>query len=458
MTEQMEPERHIEKLLRAYAKKRRAQTGDPLKLHPATRRLLQGEVARHAPQPDEEDASLTLWELFRRRWALLAGFVCVIFFMAALCLPALSKAKFKATSITAMSNLKQIGMAAQMAAGDNHGRLPASLDALTNQLGSSVVLTDTVSGKRFVYVAGGKDLDALPGNSVLAYSPTDKKGRAVLFADGHVENVKAARFAELTNQRPLELAAAKASPRRALAGTPAAVTAEDGSVAAAAPVAEQIKSEANAGELAMNAPDASKKISDRLVTSSGTTADHSIALTNSVQFASGSQNAFRNTATQVKAASVLANFQVQQNGNAIRVVDADGSVYDGVLLADNAVVQNEPAAVVPAAPPVVAPAQQMELAQNPANRNESPAPQNYFFRVTGTNRTLKQNVVFTGNLLPIASAAMNTQQSFADSNAGGGQSQSAVANQRPWSGVRIAGVAVIAGTNNIEINAVLLAP
>jgi prepilin-type processing-associated H-X9-DG protein len=449
MTEQMEPERHIEKLLRAYAKKRRAQAGDPLKLHPATRRLLQGEVARHAPRPDEEDASLTLWELFRRQWALLAGFVCVIFFMAALFLPALSKAKFKATSITAMSNLKQIGMAAQMAAGDNHGRLPASLDALTNQLGSSVVLTDTVSGKRFVYVAGGKDLDALPGNSVLAYSPTDKKGRAVLFADGHVENVKAARFAELTNQRPLELAAAKDSPRRALAGTPATITANDGLVAATSPVAEQNKGEANAGELAVNGRVASEKISDRRITSPGMAGGYFVA-TNSIQFASGSQNAFRNTATQVKAASVLANFQVQQNGNAIRVVDADGSVYDGVMLADNAVAQNGP---------VVAPAQQMEPAQNLANRNESAAAPNYFFRVTGTNRTLKQNVVFTGNLLPMASAAMNAQQSLAGSfNAGGGQSQSAAANQRPWAGVRIAGVAVIAGTNNIEINAVLLVP
>jgi hypothetical protein len=106
--------------------------------------------------------------------------------------------------------------------------------------------------------------------------------------------------------------------------------------------------------------------------------DDSDAPTNSVQFASGLQNAFRNTALPAQAASVLANFQVQQNGNAIRVVDADGSVYDGVLLADDAVAQNGPAAVVPAAPPVVAPAQSMEPAQNLANRNESPAAQNYF--------------------------------------------------------------------------------
>ena len=42
----MEPERKIEKLLRAYAKKRRAEAGDSLKLHPANRRILQDEAAR----------------------------------------------------------------------------------------------------------------------------------------------------------------------------------------------------------------------------------------------------------------------------------------------------------------------------------------------------------------------------------------------------------------------------
>src|SRR5712664_201477 len=41
-----EPERDIEKTLKAYAKKRREEAGAPLEMHPATRRLLQGEVTR----------------------------------------------------------------------------------------------------------------------------------------------------------------------------------------------------------------------------------------------------------------------------------------------------------------------------------------------------------------------------------------------------------------------------
>ena len=116
----MESERKIEKLLRTYAKKRRAQAGDPLSLHPATRRMLQDEIARNVPKPDEEDESVTLWELFRQRWAMLLGFALIVFFVATMFLPALSSAKKKAQTATAMGNLKQIGVAAQMAAEENN--------------------------------------------------------------------------------------------------------------------------------------------------------------------------------------------------------------------------------------------------------------------------------------------------------------------------------------------------
>src|SRR5450755_4502476 len=105
----MEPERKIEKLLRAYAKKRSGDAGDPLKLHPATRRLLQGEVARRKSKPDAaEEASVTLWELFRQRWALLAGFAIIVFFGAALFLPALNSAKKKSESGATLTKAGQV--------------------------------------------------------------------------------------------------------------------------------------------------------------------------------------------------------------------------------------------------------------------------------------------------------------------------------------------------------------
>ena len=485
----MEPERKIEKLLRAYAKKRRADAGDALKLHPATRRLLQDEVARNAPKPDEEDASMSLWELFRRQWAFLAGFALIVFFGATLFLPALSSAKKKGQSVTAMNHLKQIGLAAQMSAEENNGKLPAALDALTNQLGSDKILTDTESGQRFIYVAGGETLDGLPSNSLLAYSPTDKKGRAVLFADGRVEVVKGDRFSELTNRRLPQLIAANDSPRRQLGEAPAEKTAANGNAAVAPPaISEQLKSEANrretkladlgvvarsAGEVAAVAPAASATRLDRLAKEQDAAGKDFAAQTNSMQFAStasqklafGLQNSFKNTIAPTTAAPVLANFQVQQNGSAIRVVDADGSVYDGSLLPESAVAQNTPAPAATPPPIVTAPAQPIERAKAIASREESQMAQNNFFRVSGMNQTLKQNVVFTGNLLATSDATKNSQQSFSGSNGlvgggggGGGQSQSALNKQLSWSNSRIAGTAVIADTNRIEINAEPLAP
>ncbi|HEX4644868.1 MAG TPA: DUF4190 domain-containing protein [Verrucomicrobiae bacterium] len=63
-------------------------------------------------------------------------------FMAGLLLPALAKAKQKAQTINCMNNLKQLGLAAQMYAGDNNGKLPLAAhwcDALVTNVGSPSV-------------------------------------------------------------------------------------------------------------------------------------------------------------------------------------------------------------------------------------------------------------------------------------------------------------------------------
>jgi hypothetical protein len=458
----MEPERKIEKLLRAYAKRRRAKAGDPLKLHPATRRLMQGEVARNSPKPDEESASMTLWELFRQQWAFLLGFSLIVFFGAMLFLPTLSSAKKKAQAVTAMSNLKQIGMAAHIAVEDNNGKLPNSLDALTNELGSEKFLIDPESGKPFIYVAGGVNLDSLPSNSVLAYSPADNNGRTVLFANGDVQRLNDARLSELTNRGLSQLVAANDSVREQQAEAPAAIMVSSGNVAAAPPVSGQSKSadlaiaDQNVGELAANRSGVPATSYDRLVA----------AQTNSLQFATaasqnlafGLQNSFKNTSTPGNPAHVLANFQVQQNGNTIHIVDQDGSVYDGSLLPEHAVAQNEPVPVAMPAQEVTPP--QIQNKDLSADKITLPAAQNNFFRVTGMNRTLKQNVVFIGNLLATSNATTNLQQTFGvrgggggGGGFGGGQTQQVLTNQLPWSSSRITGTAIISDTNQIEINA-----
>ena len=75
----MEPERPIERLLRDYANQRREKAGAPAELHPATRRLLQGEVAR-VFKPGRDQAVSTTPRAFlswrRVSWALAS--VCVV--------------------------------------------------------------------------------------------------------------------------------------------------------------------------------------------------------------------------------------------------------------------------------------------------------------------------------------------------------------------------------------------
>jgi len=424
----MEPERKIEKLLRAYARKRRTDAGEPLKLHPATRRRLQDEVLRRAPKPEAEEASLSLWQLFRQQWAFLLGFALVAFFSVTLLLPALSGAKHKAQSISAMSNLRQIGAAAQMVAGENDGKLPASLDMLTNGPVPEQALTDPVSGKPFVYVAGGEILDNLQSNDVLAYSPVDKDGRAVLLADGRVEYANRARFSELTNQKSFQFALTDKVARKQLAKT-----AVNAPVATATPPA---------------APEVAGSLGEQRLSVAGSQSFTQTAA------ASELQNRYRNVSVAAQTAPVLQSFQVLQNGDAISVVDRDGSLYQGsVQAAPAAAERNEPA-------PLQSQAKEVQSAVN-----QQQVALNYFFRVAGTNRTLKQNVVFTGNLEAIPGATTNAPPTFGGIGGAGasgvGQNNlqaSTNQQQRLLSNSRVVGTAVIDRTNQIEINAVPVMP
>ena len=79
-----EPEREIEKTLKAYAAQRRAQGGATPPLHPAARNLLQGEAARAYRKPRR---SPRFWTLTWLSAATAAALVIV------LTLPSFSKAK-----------------------------------------------------------------------------------------------------------------------------------------------------------------------------------------------------------------------------------------------------------------------------------------------------------------------------------------------------------------------------
>lgn len=443
----MDNERKIEKLLRDYAKKRRAAAGDSVKLHPVTRLLLQGEVARRFAEPPEEE-SVSLWQLFRQQWAFLTMFVMVIFFGTALLFPALSKAKMKAKTTVAMSQLKEIGAAAQIAAAENNGRLPASLDSLTNRLVSQKALTDPVSGKPFVYVAGGEILDQLVTNSVLAYSPTDKKDRAVLLADGRVQTMKTEEFDTLTRrglvQREVTLNDGLAMNHPAAVAAPAVVAPETltaGSVINGAVGGARANSDTE--QLATLAS-AEKKVASQTEPAAA-----------QLGLNQNSQRYMQAAVAQAATPPVLVSFEVQQSGNALSVVDRDGSVYSGSIQPESLTDQS-----TILVPPALAKANDFSAAKNESVLTQN-SQNNYFFRVAGQNRTSKQNVVFSGNLIPLSNATANAVQNFQGSNANVLSNSRAAANmlsQSLFSNSRIKGTVTVDATNQIEINAVPVAP
>ena len=102
---------------------------------------------------------------------------------------------------------------------------------------------------------------------------------------------------------------------------------------------------------------------------------------------------FRNNAEGGRSANVLNTFQVQQQGNEIRVVDADGSTYTGEIeqraksaeLDSNMTARRDAAAK-----------QTRKYAAKATGESESAAPKSYF-RATGYNVSLKKTLVFEGN-------------------------------------------------------------
>jgi hypothetical protein len=116
-----------------------------------------------------------------------------------------------------------------------------------------------------------------------------------------------------------------------------------------------------------------------------------VATTHQFSQQSGAQS-FRNNAQVSRAANVLNTFQVQQEGNEIRVVDADGSTYTGKIeqSAKGAELDSRIAARRDLAK------QKPGYAAKSVDENKPAIPQSYF-RATGYNVSLKKTLVFEGN-------------------------------------------------------------
>ena len=413
----MAEERDIEKRLRAYAQKRRTEAADAFALPPGVRRRLQGQVTRQFTAPPEEE-SISLWRLFRQEWATLTGFALIIFLAATLITPVMQQSRKRSQEAAAVLNLNQIGLAARDLAEGNHGKLPASLDALTNGgMVPETILTDPVSGKRFIYVAGGENLDLLTTNALLAYSPEDHNGRLGLMADGTVLRLSRKEFNQwLQNET-------KAGSTPIVAAANSLAKDADMAILAAAPAAPAAPRPEPQAQLAM---------AESVSTGGGSDGMKAKPMAG----AKGLSQRFRNTVST--PASALSMFEVQLTGDQLAIVDADGSVYQGQSST------NSPVAAV--------------LATATADGLGSVAANDHF-HISGQNRTLNQAVVIAGHWVALEvpttalrSVTKQSQASPLQTAAGNHLSQSFLSQNR------LVGFLTIGGTNRIEINATPVAP
>lgn len=461
----MEPERKIEKWLRAYAKKRKGQAGGLFDLHPATRRLLHGEIARNTLEREgKDDETASLWKVFRRGWAYLLGFALCIFLIAAVFFHELnssnnlSASKQIAQSTAAPADLAQFSKDTRSQA--NNEKIPETPGALaTNAPLSQKLLTDSFAAGRSE-ITNDEAFYRLTNNTTpptLAYNTSAAAQPAAIPQPATPMPSDGSKAASPTGTPPPP-EVASVSP--AVAPPPPSTMAGENSAAAPAP-AQELTSAAMQPALA------------------GTTEVSMLSGRKTVQAASRQklaslQNRFKNTSA-TRDIPVLTKFQVQQNGNTIRIVDRDGSIYEGSLfqgepnsmqMEDRAVVTEqvqapEGASTAPENTTAAAiPAGSIPSGNVP---QEKPAPmQSYFFMVYGMNRTLNQNVVFTGNFKANAvrtESLQKTPQMASDSvgsvsGFGGGRwANTNQFAQFPWSNLLIKGTAIINHTNRIPINA-----
>jgi hypothetical protein len=412
----MEPERPIEKLLRASATKRRDEAGEPLEMHAATRRLLQAEVARRFHR--EGNVSESLFSRLARLWpgvawsvAVLAGLLAA----ASLMLPAANQ-RGQPISFAKMSQ-KPAGQA-----GGEGGPLargapaPARSDLVASAGNKSFAdgETDrsTLSNEQLTREARrpSSAKDQTPASSELSLGgktrPATSASRGL--AD-RVELAKSVAEKETVAATP-PAAPAQAQPTDSVlhfglaqnAPMPSSIPAPPGTASVAGGISQPLVADepgyqslpaAPAGAmptlLAAGARDR-KSIADNPKKSKAAEAQTSRQFYQEAPPSNGS-NVSDNLSLPYP---VLASFEVVQVGTEVTIVDSDGSRYTGT---------------------VQPPASAAEVRSDSSNslRHEALAlkldqpgpilavPEAVFFRVAGTNRSLKQEVVFIGQILSV---------------------------------------------------------
>ena len=490
----MEPERDIGKALKACARRREEEMGPPREMHPATRRLLQGEVARlRAAKPGKQNFWSALlggsWPQAVLRFSMAAGLLAVAGWW--LFSGVLSKQKSPVLLVQSTLGREEKPrleqpVERQRAGKDTTGAM-AQRDVQT--LGEESQNTPKAPAASKPEAASKMDLaldarreakkeatDAEPqSRTASALSGSLRKDRlasdvapqATLLEAGQAVADNFAASANLPAQNTnaslnTNETAFAYQPKEAL-GVPlsaGALRSVDSNTPADAakfgfagtPALQPPTGLPQGGLQASRQSDAYKLVAGNM--GAGFTAQDFVRVSPGIDR--------RGTATVQNNQGVLDSFRMEQSGDQIRVIDHDGSVYLGV-----ARIENETAKQTPAR-------EEEQLSDKAATDKKQTPPaqvyfggingmamavQNYSFRVSGTNRSLNQQVVLTGNYAATAPMTPSLQLAATNTLARRMSQMAATGSGAvPAINSHIQGRVVIGGTNQIEIEAAPVKP
>ncbi len=360
----MPEERDIEKQLRAAAGQRRGEAGGKFELHPATRRLLQGEVLRTLGRNPGAARRKTFFGL---TWMRFATATCAVTVLCFGTWALLHDPRQPAKQQLAMADNKPASAAKMETAGYVQTAAPA------------IVRRDRAAEQRF---------EPAP----LAASPAAIAPVVVVKADSASKLLDEDLSVALEGRKKIADATFAFAAPAASAAKPAAekFAYTTGSLA---------KSEAGAfgGTFADSPAESKLREVDKLSVAGALAA-----------------------AKDAEQTVVLANFNVTQRGDRIRIVDGDGSVYDGVLLAEEDAKKSKALAVEAFSKKAGEDGGKLAFKEVAAAALRQQNSQNFFFRAAGTNLSLRQNVAITGQFMNAASPAKGAQNYL---NAAQNQSQ-----------------------------------
>jgi hypothetical protein len=472
-----EPDNKTEELLKAYAKKRREVAGAPLELHPATRRLLQTEVARRYPKSGRESrtwlsALAQLWPRigFALSILLALGFVIWMVLPKANPLGPLAQTQPKAEPAFSIYGKESKDLPKESDTEPPSGRertlsgaKPMAASGLVTNAIRRAPESKLARGEKpavaYDFFDSARD-DAIRSNTrssensdpaknsqpalkqqketlnlELAKSSSDKSGVApsrgaapdsvqrLLTLDeketlnrvdlGDARAVKADNGSLNSNSKKLNESRIKGE----LAGTSQNVP-TNLSYATTVGLGEAVNHSAQTNSSLIDFDLSHFAVEGYQLTPSGGASTSSLSLaanyaddlsTHAQRFSRFSGNNKRSFARLPSDdQSILTEFEFEQTGNRIRIVDADGSVYEGQLVANDGARKTGQFGEVG-----VEAQSETKLKDAQTQRAKSPAPSQPLveeslsepglsFHVSGTSRRLNRTVVIDGRLTPLA--------------------------------------------------------